>query len=81
MMMKTKYANLRNRRDVDRAIAEQRARADLRKFQPLTPAAKMTLDDFLRRGASPVFASRDQVVLERFGQTATMDAMGRVVWA
>jgi hypothetical protein len=53
----------------------------LERFQPQTPVAKYTLEELLRRGALPVFANRDQVILKREGQTATLDAFGRLSWA
>jgi hypothetical protein len=52
----------------------------LERFQPQTPVAKYNLEDLLRRGARPVFANRDQVILKRQGQTATLDAFGRLSW-
>jgi hypothetical protein len=53
----------------------------LERFQPQTPVARYTLEELLRRGAMPVFANRDQVILKRQGQTATLDAFGRLNWA
>jgi hypothetical protein len=55
--------------------------ASLNRFEPQTPVAKHTLEELLRRGALPVFANRDQVILKRQGQTATLDAFGRLSWA
>lgn len=53
----------------------------LERFQPQTPVARYTLEELLRRGAMPVFANRDQVILKRQGQTATLDAFGRLTWS
>jgi len=70
-----------NRRTARRGDKAHHAPVSLERFQPQTPVAKYSLEDLLRRGALPVFANRDQVILKRQGQTATLDAYGRLTWA
>jgi hypothetical protein len=70
-----------NRRTARRGDKAHRAPVSLERFQPQTPVARYNLEDLLRRGAFPVFANRDQVILKRQGQTATLDAYGRLTWA
>ena len=69
------------RRTARRGDKAHQLPVSLERFQPQTPLAKYQLEDLLRRGASPVFANRDQVILKRQGQTATLDAYGRLTWA
>jgi hypothetical protein len=70
-----------NRRTARRGGKAHHAPVSLERFQPQTPVARYNLEDLLRRGALPVFANRDQVILTRQGQTATLDAYGRLSWA
>jgi len=70
-----------NRRTARRDGKALQAPVSLERFQPQTPVARYNLEDLLRRGALPVFANRDQVILKRQGQTATLDAQGRLTWA
>lgn len=69
-----------NRRTSRRGEKPQQRPVSLALFEPQTPVAKYNLEDLLRRGALPVFANRDQVILKRQGQTATLDAYGRLSW-
>jgi len=70
-----------NRRTSRRGDKPLQRPVSLERFEPQTPVAKYNLEDLLRRGALPVFANRDQVILTRQGQTATLDAFGRLSWA
>jgi hypothetical protein len=70
-----------NRRTLRRGDKARQRIVSLERFEPQTPVAKYKLEDLLRRGALPVFANRDQVILKRQGQTATLDSYGRLSWA
>ena len=70
-----------NRRTSRRGDKPQQRPVSLERFEPQTPVARYNLEDLLRRGALPVFANRDQVILVRQGQTATLDAYGRLSWS
>jgi 3,4-dihydroxy-2-butanone 4-phosphate synthase len=74
-------AQIANSRTSRRGVSANEKPVSLERFAPQTPVAKYTLEDLLRRGAMPVFANRDQVILKRQGQTATLDAYGRLTWA
>lgn len=65
---------LRQRRALRRPL-------DLSRFQPLTPAARDRVDDLMRRGATLVRVTPEQVVVRRQAQLATVDQVGRVQWA
>lgn len=71
---------IENRRTSRRGDKPQQRPVSLERFEPQTPVARYNLEDLLRRGALPVFANRDQVILKRQGQTATLDAYGRLSW-
>jgi hypothetical protein len=70
-----------DRRTSRRGDRARQGPVSLERFEPQTPVAKYNLEDLLRRGALPVFANRDQVILKRQGQTATLDSHGRLSWA
>jgi hypothetical protein len=72
---------IESRRTSRRGSKVHHGPVSLERFEPQTPVAKYNLEDLLRRGAMPVFANRDQVVLKRQGQIATLDAFGRISWA
>jgi hypothetical protein len=52
----------------------------LDRFEPVLPLAKAKARELLDRGGKLVSVSRDKVLVERCGQRATIDAMGRVSW-
>ena len=71
-------------RKTGRAGATKRHRQapiDLSRFQPMAPAALITVDDLVRRGAVVIAVRPSLVTLQRGSQTARIDDMGRVDWA
>jgi hypothetical protein len=51
-----------------------------RKFEPIGPTVKATVEYIVKRGGTIVKDHRDQLVLERAGQWAVVDRFGRVSW-
>jgi hypothetical protein len=51
-----------------------------RKFEPIAPTAKSTVEFILGRGGQIVQDCKTHVVIERLNQQATVDQLGRVSW-
>lgn len=51
---------------------------DLTKFAPISPTARTTVDDLVRRGARVIAVRPTLVTLRRGEQTARIDDLGRV---
>jgi hypothetical protein len=51
-----------------------------KKFEPLSPAATICVEDLLKRGGQLVKETREQVEIVRQQSVATIDQCGRVQW-
>jgi hypothetical protein len=88
--MISKEKNMTQTIAVKRALREtiERARqrrideapTDLSRFQPLMPAARQSVNDLIKRGASLVRVTPDRVVMKRLDSYVSVDSSGRISW-
>ena len=51
-----------------------------KKFEPLAPAAKTIIEDFLKRGGVVILETKSYIEIRRQASIAKIDQHGRVEW-